>query len=84
MSKRCARFERIGNIQPGDRGLSQAFQDVANLHGDKNNLTKQTALTEKSEVVNGRRDQPNRHDILTGSQQDGTALAAHAYAPRKE
>jgi len=49
-------------------------ENVADLHGDKNNLTKQTALTEKGEVVNGRGDQPNRHDILTGSQLDGTAL----------
>ena len=31
-------------------------------------------LTEKGEMVNGRGDQPNRHDILTGSQLDGTAL----------
>jgi hypothetical protein len=50
-------------------------ENVADLHGDKNNLTKQTALTEKGEVVNGRGDQPNRHDILTGSQLDGKALA---------
>jgi hypothetical protein len=48
-------------------------KDVAELHGD-NNLTKQTALTEKGEGVNGRGDQPNRHDILTGSQPDGTAF----------
>ena len=41
-----------------------------------NNLTKQTALTEKGEVVNGRGDTPNRHDILTGSQADGTAFPA--------
>ena len=50
-------------------------ENVADLHGDKNNLTKQTSLTEKGEVVNGRGDQPNRHDILTGSQLDGTVLA---------
>ena len=37
-------------------------------------LTKQTALSEKGDVVNGRGDQPNRHDILTGSQPDGTAF----------
>jgi hypothetical protein len=49
-------------------------ESVADLHGDNNNLTKQTALTEKGEVVNGRGDQPNRHDILTGSQLDGTVL----------
>jgi hypothetical protein len=48
-------------------------KDVAELHGS-NNLTKQTALTEKGEVVNGRGDTPNMHDILTGSQPDGTAF----------
>ncbi len=50
-------------------------KDVAELHG-ANNLTKQTALTEKGEVVNGRTDTPNTHDILTGSQADGTAFPA--------
>jgi hypothetical protein len=49
-------------------------RDVDELHGD-NNLTKDTALTERGEVVNGRGDTPNRHDILTGSQPDGTAFA---------
>jgi hypothetical protein len=48
-------------------------KDVAELHGD-NNLTKQTALTEKGEVNNGIGDKPNRHDILTGSKSDGTAF----------
>jgi len=50
-------------------------KSVADLHGASNNLTKQTALTEKGEVVNGRGDTPNKHDILTGSQPDGTAFA---------
>jgi len=50
-------------------------KDVAELHGT-NNLTKQTALTEKGDVVNGRGDNPNTHDILTGSQPDGTAFPA--------
>jgi len=49
-------------------------KDVAELHGT-NNLTKQTAPTEKGTVVNGRGDTPNQHDILTGSQPDGTAFA---------
>ena len=48
-------------------------KDVADLHGS-NNLTKQTALTEKGGVVNGRGDTPNTHDILTGTQPDGTAF----------
>ena len=51
-------------------------KDVADLHGASNNLTKQTALTEKGEVINGLGDKPNRHDMLTGSQPDGTAFAA--------
>ncbi len=49
-------------------------KDVADLHSAGNNLTKQTALSEKGEVINGRGDTPNRHDVLTGSQPDGTAF----------
>jgi hypothetical protein len=45
---------------------------VDELHSDKNNLTKETALTEKGTVVNGVGDKPNQHDIITGSQADGT------------
>jgi hypothetical protein len=48
--------------------------NVNELHGD-NNLTKQTALTEKGTVVNGRGDTPNQHDVLTGTQPNGTAFA---------
>lgn len=50
-------------------------KDVAELHGE-NNLSKQTALSEKGDVISGRGDAPNRHDILTGSQADGTAFPA--------
>lgn len=46
---------------------------IAELHSDKNNLTKQTALNERGEVISGRGEMPNRHDVLTGSQPDGTA-----------
>jgi len=45
---------------------------VADLHSDANKLSKENSLTEKGEVVNGRGDTPNRHDILTGSNLDGT------------
>jgi len=47
-------------------------ENLAQLHGE-NNLTKQTVLTEKADIVNGRGDSPNRHDILTGSALDGTS-----------
>jgi hypothetical protein len=49
--------------------------DLAHLH-DGNALSKDTALTERGEIVRGRGDQPNEHDILTGTQADGTAFAA--------
>ncbi len=48
-------------------------KDVTELHSS-NNISKETALTEKGETVNGYGDKPNRHDILTGSQPDGTAF----------
>jgi hypothetical protein len=46
-------------------------KNVADLHSEEANVTKQTALTEKGEPVKGRGDQPNEHDILTGSDPDG-------------
>ena len=49
-------------------------KDVADLHGADNKLSKENSLTEKGEVVNGRGDKPNQHDILTGSNPDGTAF----------
>jgi len=52
-------------------------KDVADLHGT-NNLAKQTALSERGALVNGRGDTPTQHDVLTGSQPDGTAFPAGA------
>jgi hypothetical protein len=46
-------------------------KDIEELHSDHNNLTKQTALTEKGETVSGRGDPVNMHDILTGSDPQG-------------
>jgi hypothetical protein len=51
-------------------------QNVEDLHSANNKISKQTALNEKGEMVNGRGDTPNRHDILTGSQVDGRAFPA--------
>src|SRR5215510_7733709 len=50
--------------------------DVANLHMESVNINKETALDEKGNRVNARGDKPNKHDILTGSQLDGTAYPA--------
>jgi hypothetical protein len=49
-------------------------KDVDDLHSANNQLGKENSLTEKGEVVNGRGDTPNQHDILTGSNLDGTAM----------
>ena len=49
-------------------------KNVEELHGN-NNINRETALSEKGERINARGDKPNMHDILTGSQPDGTAFA---------
>jgi hypothetical protein len=53
-------------------------KDVADLHSDNNKLGKENSLTEKGQMVNGRGDKPNTHDILTGSQLDGTVTKGDA------
>lgn len=50
-------------------------QDVTDLHSDNANLSKSSILTERGSVVNGRGDTPNTHDVLTGSNLDGTVFA---------
>ena len=52
--------------------------NVDDLHEDRNNIRKPTALNENGEQVSGAGDQPNRHDILTGSDSMGRALPAAA------
>lgn len=49
-------------------------QSVDDLHSDNNKLGKENSLTEKGTMVNGRGDNPNTHDMLTGSGLDGRAL----------
>ena len=49
-------------------------RDVAHLHNG-NLIGKDTALDERGNPIKGRGDQPNEHDILTGSRADGTAFS---------
>jgi len=65
--------DRIGTGPWHNASGVQVASNVTNLHSDNNNLTKETQLNEKGEIVNGRGDTPNMHDILTGSQLDGNA-----------
>ena len=46
--------------------------DLDDLHGENNNLTKETQLSEQGNIIFGRGDSPNRHDVLTGALLDGT------------
>ena len=67
--------DRIGSGPwHNSRGV-QIARDLDHLHSDNNDLTKETALNELGQMINGRVDSPNRHDILTGSQLDGTAFS---------
>jgi hypothetical protein len=49
-------------------------RDLGQLH-DGNNISKDTALDERGNIVKGAGDAPNEHDMLTGSRADGTAFA---------
>ena len=53
----------------------QVAANLDELHYSNVGLGKEGSLTEAGKVVNGRGDSPNQHDILTGSQLDGTAFA---------
>ena len=57
-------------------------KSVEELHSVNNNLTKETALDEKGQPVNGRTEKPNKHDMLTGSRPDGTAFAGAFFPDR--
>ena len=64
--------DRIGTGPWLNQALVEVASDVANLHSENNNLTKETVLNERGGMTNGREATPNRHDILTGSNLDGT------------
>lgn len=52
----------------------QVAGNLDELHYSNVGLGKENSLTETGGVVNGRGDSPNQHDILTGSQLDGTVF----------
>ncbi|HUE96485.1 MAG TPA: hypothetical protein VMN39_07480 [Longimicrobiaceae bacterium] len=65
--------DRIGRGPWYNRNGVMIAENLEQLHGDDSNLNKETALTEHGRQVNGRGDDPNQHDVLTGSLPDGTA-----------
>jgi len=66
--------DRIGSGPWFNAKGVQIAANIAELHSDRNRITKETGLDEKGAPVNGRGDTPNQHDMLTGTQQDGTAV----------
>ena len=66
--------DRIGGGPWYNAKAVMVARDVDDLHSANNKLSKENPLTEAGAVVNGRGDSPNMHDILTGSQLDGTAF----------
>ena len=64
--------DRIGDGPWYNYAGDRIARDVDDLHSDDANLTKESILTESGSVSNGRGDTPNMHDILTGSNLDGT------------
>jgi hypothetical protein len=77
--------DRIGNGPWHNQRGTMIARDQAHLHGDTveaarlgNLITKNNAINEKGELVNGVGDKPNMHDILTGTQPDGRAYTDSA------
>ena len=67
--------DRIGGGPWFNANGVQVAATVDDLHSDNNKLSKDNSISEAGDVINGRGDSPNRHDILTGSTLDGLAFS---------
>lgn len=66
--------DRIG-AGPWHNSKGVLIADNANhLHSEEAGLGKENSLNELGEIVNGKGDKPNMHDIITGSQANGMAI----------
>ena len=74
--------DRIGSGPWYNSSGALIAANIDELHGDthrdRNNIRKPTALDENGNEVNGVGDQPNQHDILTGSDSRGMAMLGNA------
>lgn len=68
--------DRIGNGPWHNYNGELIASSITDLHSENNAITKETGLTENGNAVNGRGDTPNVHDILTGTNADGTLALA--------
>lgn len=65
--------DRIGNGPWVNAKGETVANNLDELHS-VNKISKQTALTEKGQMISGRGDAVNLHDMLTGSSPDGRAI----------
>ncbi len=73
-SPRVNARERIGFGPWYNAEGVQVASTLNNLHSEYMNLGKMNSLTENGDMVNGRGDTPNQHDILTGSSLSGRLI----------
>ena len=66
--------DRIGDGPWHNANGVMVASNVADLHSDSNMLSKENSVSEKGEVISGRGDDVNRHDIITGTASDGMAF----------
>lgn len=66
--------DRIGEGPWHNANGVMVAEDVDHLHSNENSLSKENSIDENGEMVNGRGDDPNMHDIITGSTLDGMAF----------
>ena len=71
ISEASLRVNESGSDPGTTPATSSLRSDLDDLHISPN-IFKRTALDEKGRPVKGRYDKPNEHDILTGTQVDGT------------
>ena len=71
--------DRIGSGPWHNFNGVMVARDVTALHAEDVSINKESALTERGDVVNGRGDSPNQHDILTGSNLDGTVYTGEGH-----
>ena len=75
--------DRIGNGPWFSYNGQQVASSVADLHSDNNQLSKENSLTENGAIINGIGDDPNTHDIMTGSTIDGRLAPAVPTPPAR-
>jgi hypothetical protein len=75
--------DRIGSGPWVSYNGQQVASSVADLHSDNNHLSKENSLTENGAMINGVGDDPNMHDIMTGSTIDGRLAPAGPTAPAR-